>query len=161
MQNITALLVRHEAESFRELKSALARLSLATRTVSGYGEACEALADPETPHLVFTDTTLRDGTWADIVARAANAPAAPSVIVVARVVDLHLYAEALEAGAFDYIVPPFDGPGFEHVVRCALGRALERRAAAERIPKHTGRQQTLSPSLDSTPLEAVASPRTR
>jgi DNA-binding NtrC family response regulator len=159
MQNITALLVHHKTQPFLMLKQALARLSVRVHTVGSYREAREAVAGAGTPHLVFTDTLLRDGNWADIVALAARAPAAANVIVVARVVDIHLYAEVLEAGAFDFIVSPFDSPGLEHVVRCAADNALAQREMAERQAQAP--QKALFPSFPQPVSPAMAGPRTR
>jgi FixJ family two-component response regulator len=50
------------------------------------------------------------------------------VIVVARVVDTRFYVEAIEAGAFDFIVPPFNAADLAYVVRCAVDNVLARRA---------------------------------
>jgi len=154
MQNITALLVHHETQPFRALTHALKRLGMKPRRVRSLREAREVMAGAETPPLVFTDTHLPGGSWADIVTLAQNASAAVNVIVVARVVDVHLYMEALEAGAFDFIVPPFEAPGLEHVVRCAAESVLERRDAARRLAQAP--QKALFPALASHLLAKMA-----
>jgi DNA-binding NtrC family response regulator len=79
--------------------------------------------------LVFTDTQLPDGTWADILALAQKVAQAVNVIVVAEAVNTRLYVEAIESGAFDFLAPPFDAADLAHVVRCALDNALARRTA--------------------------------
>jgi DNA-binding NtrC family response regulator len=74
-------------------------------------------ADP--PRLIFTDLKLPDGTWSDVLQLASKASPA-LVIVVSPDVDAHLYLDALEQGAFDFLVPPFVGAEVAHVLRCAL-----------------------------------------
>ena len=82
--------------------------------------------------LVFTDTELPDGTWADILTVAERAACPVNVVVVARVVDTRFYVQAMEAGAFDFMVPPFNATDLTHVVRCAADNVLTRRAAYPR-----------------------------
>jgi DNA-binding NtrC family response regulator len=79
--------------------------------------------------LVFTDTTLPDGTWADILAEAEKAAQPVNVIVVARVVDTRFYIEAIQTGAFDFLAPPFAASDLAYVVRSALDNVPTRRKA--------------------------------
>jgi len=81
---------------------------------------------------VFTDTELPDGTWANILAVAERAARAVNVVVVAPVVDTRFYVETIQAGAFDFIVPPLNAADLAHVVRCAGDNVLSRRAAQRR-----------------------------
>jgi DNA-binding NtrC family response regulator len=81
------------------------------------------------PHLVLADPRLPDGSWEDVVVSAATAPAPVNVIVVSEVVDIALYLEAIQRGAFDFIVPPMSLPDFTYVVRSAVDNALRRREA--------------------------------
>jgi len=62
------------------------------------------------------------------VDQAASAPAAVNVIVVSEVVDIALYLEVIQRGAFDFIVPPMSSPDFAHVVWSAVDNVLWRRA---------------------------------
>ena len=82
--------------------------------------------------LVFTDTQLPDGTWADILALAEKAKLPVNVIVVARVVDTRFYVEAIETGAFDFLAPPFNATDLAYVVRSAMDNVVARRAAPAR-----------------------------
>ena len=81
--------------------------------------------------LVFTDTELPDGTWADILAEAERAAQPVNVIVVARVVDRRFYVEAIETGAFDFLAPPFVATDLAYVVRTALDNVVARRGLRE------------------------------
>jgi FixJ family two-component response regulator len=60
---------------------------------------------------------------------AARAPAPVNVIVVSEVVDIALYLEVIQLGAFDFIVPPMSSPDFAHVVWSAVDNVLWRRAS--------------------------------
>lgn len=126
---ITALLVHHNSEIFITLKAALEHQGLRVAKAESRSQAKHALGVQKPAPLVFTDTHLPDGTWADILALAGKAPLPVNVIVVARTVNTRLYLDTLEAGAFDFIVPPFDALGLANVVRCAADNVFMRRNA--------------------------------
>jgi FixJ family two-component response regulator len=79
---------------------------------------------------VSTEAQLTDGNWADVLTLAAKASEPVNVIVVAPHVDLILYIQAVERGAFDFIVPPFFDPELLHVVCIAADNAIARRQQA-------------------------------
>ncbi len=128
-EKISALLVHSEDEPLKTLKAALENQSIEISRATDCREALCFLEGSNPPQLVFTDTMLPDGNWADILFLASNAPRPPSVIVVSRFVDIKAYIDAIECGAFDYIVPPFASLGLAHVVRCAAWNASIRRNA--------------------------------
>jgi FixJ family two-component response regulator len=72
------------------------------------------------PDLIFTDTALADGIWAEVEALAKRMLPRVPVIVVSGQVNVPLYLDALERGASDFIVPPFRDADLDHVVRGAL-----------------------------------------
>ena len=126
-QHVSGLLVYDQSLPLELLRTALNDRSLC----AGRARTCEEarhLIEATEPQLIFTDVNLPDGTWADVVrsADAANAPA--NVIVVSRNEDTKLYIKTMEAGAFDFIMPPFEKQSLEHVVRCALSNSLTRRS---------------------------------
>jgi len=131
-EKISALLVSDEPEFFAPLKSLLQSQSLETREVPSCGEALLVLWGKQPPHLVFTGIQLPDGTWAEVISVAGKAGAANNVIVVSRLVDVKLYVEAIERGAYDFITPPFEAWELRHIVRRATENVLERRAEARR-----------------------------
>ncbi len=116
----SALFVHHESEPFGALEKALESQSVKVCHVSSCREASRPLQDSNPPHLVFTDTTLLDGTWTDVLGLAGKAPATVNVIVVAHFPDMRLYVEVIQNGAFDFLAPPFVPSDLAHVVRCAL-----------------------------------------
>lgn len=124
---LSALLVFTEADQVATLETALMTQSIHTRRATTCTEALIVLHGPHPPHLVFTDSRLADGDWADVLRSAARIPAAVNVIVVPRVLDTRLYLEALQEGAFDLITPPFVASDLAHVVRIAADDVLRRR----------------------------------
>lgn len=131
-EKLSALLVHHHSEPLRSLRLALEGRGIATVRARSCREARQILSGANPPPLVFTDTTLPDGVWTDVLALAGQAPQPVNVIVVARLVDTHLYVRAIEAGAFDFLAPPFLPADLAHVVRCAADNVLERREAQGR-----------------------------
>jgi NtrC-family two-component system response regulator AlgB len=127
---IKALLVQARPDPLDTLRLALEEHRIEIRTARNCGEAALALWSDRPPHLVFTEAQLSDGNWGDVLTLAARASEPVNVIVVAPHVDLILYIQAVERGAFDFIVPPFSDPELLHVVRIAADNALARRREA-------------------------------
>ncbi len=143
---LSALLVYTEAEHFPALATALKTPSIHIRRAATCGEAWLFLRGPDPPHLVFTDTQMADGGWAEVLSMVNLLPAAVNVIVVARALDKRLYLEALEAGAFDFITPPFAALDLAHVVRVASSDVFVRRAKGQRRRWPTRTKQGVAPA---------------
>ncbi len=126
-EEISALLVHDQAEPLSTLGLALERQSVKTRRARTCQEAVHLLDRVDPPHLVFTDTTLPDGNWDDVLSLAAKASEAVNVIVVARIADLRVYIDTVEGGACDFITPPFAASDLAHVVRSAMQNVRDRR----------------------------------
>jgi DNA-binding NtrC family response regulator len=131
-EKITALLIHPNSETLRSLKYALECQGLRVTEAESHAQAKRMLGGLNPAPLVFTDTELPDGTWADILAVAEKAARPVSVVIVARVVDTRFYVETIQAGAYDFIAPPFNAADLAHVVRCAADNVLSRRAAQRR-----------------------------
>ena len=127
-ESIRALLVRARHDPLDALRLALEEQSIGIFTAKNCAEAALALWSDCPPHLVFTETRLADGNWADVLTLATKASAPVNVIVVAPFADMSLYLQAIERGAFDFIVPPLSDPEFLHVVRTAAENAVSRRS---------------------------------
>ena len=127
---ITALLIFHHTEPYNELEAALEKLAVRTGRAGTLAEACHVLSSVNLPLLVFTESELPDGNWADVVSLSARASSPVSVIVVGQEIDTKLYVSVIEGGAFDFMAPPFEAMDLAHVVRCAADNALMRRQAA-------------------------------
>ena len=129
---ITAMVVHQNSEILASLKSALERQGMSILQADSRARAIQMLGGQNPAPLVFTDTELPDGTWADILAEAERASQPVNVIVVARVVDTRFYLETIETGAFDFIAPPFVATDLEYVVRSALDNVAARRGVRAR-----------------------------
>ena len=147
---VTALLVHQHSETLAELKLALERQGMRTLQAGTRAAAKRMLGGLDPAPLVFTDTNLPDGNWADILAVAEKARRPVNVIVVARLVDTRFYVEAIETGAFDFIAPPFNATDLAYVVRSAVDNVIGRRAALARA------SQSAQPSLVPDVLEIDA-----
>ncbi len=137
---VRALLVHDEERPVSELKPLLELQGIETIQARSCAEAEAALASVEPPVLIFTDTVLPDGTWAD-VQNLAEHQAAP-VIVISRSVDLPFYLEVMERGASDYMVPPFREVDVTYVVRGALLDRLRVSSALLRTTPERAREIT-------------------
>jgi DNA-binding NtrC family response regulator len=125
--NIRALLVQARHDPYDALRLALEKQSINIITARNCAEAALTLWSNRPPHMVFTEVQLADGSWADVLTLASKASAAVNVIVVAPFVDIGFYVQAIERGAFDFIVPPLSDPELLHVVRIASENAIARR----------------------------------
>ena len=124
---VTAILLYRPGEARDLLKLALESHWIQIHCLTTVQEALPLLRDANPPHLVFTEDTLPDGTWADIVTLAVKAQKAVNVIVISRLTDVRFYLETIVSGAFDFVVPPLTGFVLSHVVRCAAENASSRR----------------------------------
>jgi DNA-binding NtrC family response regulator len=124
-----ALLVHQNSETLALLKVALERQGMHVIEAVSRAHAKRLLSGLDPVPLVFTDTQLPDGTWADILAVATKAAKPVNVIVVARVVNTRFYVDVIETGAFDFLAPPFNATDLAYVVRSAMDNAVARRAA--------------------------------
>jgi DNA-binding NtrC family response regulator len=127
--HISVLLIYEQPDPFDSLKTVLQKQSLS----AGRARTCEEarhLIEATQPHLIFTEARLPDGTWADVVRCAEKAISPSNVIVVSGNANMKFYIKAMEAGAFDFIMPPFDGTHLDRMVQSALSNVLTRRSDA-------------------------------
>ena len=152
-KDIVALLVHNQSEHMQALAVRLQHQGIRVHHVWTWQAAAHELKRANPPHLVFSDTALLDCDWTDIVRLAGKAAQPVNVIVATRVMDMKLYLETLEGGAYDFIVPPFASLDLAHVVRCAADNVQARREAAQ----PAGHEPLFEPG--APPLgEAAASP---
>jgi DNA-binding NtrC family response regulator len=130
---VTALLVYDTKEPFAALQGVLERQAVQTTRAQTCEEAVEILQTGTTPHLIFTDAVLPDGTWERVLALASKSPEFVNVIVVSALPDIRLYIETVERGAWDFVAPPFAEIEVAHVVRCAVENVHKRRTALAQL----------------------------
>src|SRR5450631_861464 len=58
--------------------------------------------------VVVCERELMPGTWIDVLKHLNSLPTAPPLIVTSRLADWHLWAKALNLGAWDVLKKPFD-----------------------------------------------------
>ena len=124
-----ALVVHDQDEPLGQLERVLQNLNIEIVRAKTCGEALTALGQESPPRLVFTDVTLPDGTWRDVLRGATQKPAPADVILVSRLVDNSLYISALESGALDFVVPPFNSSDVAYVIGNALRDLVSRKIA--------------------------------
>ncbi len=127
-RKLFALLVSDGDESFESLREVLKSSGTEVWNARTCAEAARLL-DQTHPHLIFTATQHGDGTWRDIITLAEKASVATNVIVVGESKDIRLYIAAMEPGAFDFILPPFESEPVGHVIRVAAEDVRRRREA--------------------------------
>ncbi len=115
--NFSVLLVHDQNDPFHSLEQILLSEGIRVEHAHTCSEADAALRGPCSARVVFTDSSLTDGTWADVLDLAGAVP----LVVVSRVVDIDLYLNVLERGAADFIVPPLSRAELAHVVKTAIG----------------------------------------
>jgi DNA-binding NtrC family response regulator len=115
---VLALLVHDQTSPVDSLRRALKGLSIGTYSVRTCSEAERLLAQIH-PQVVFTEISLSDGSWSDILNLAGKAPAPVNVIVVGATPDTKQYLDVMEGGAFDFVAPPFEPEPLGFVVRSA------------------------------------------
>jgi DNA-binding NtrC family response regulator len=130
-EKISALLIYDRPNHMAALEAILESQSIEVQSARSCGEALLVLWSEDPPHLVFTDTQLSDGTWAEMISVARKCRLPVNVVVVSRLVDVNLYVQTMERGAFDFIAAPFEAAEIAHIVRSATGNVLDRRSRHE------------------------------
>jgi DNA-binding NtrC family response regulator len=154
-ERITALLVHQNSETLATLRGALERQGMRIIHAQSRAQAKRMLGGLNPAPLVFTDTQLPDGTWADVLALAQRAKLPVNVIVVARVVDTRFYVDVIETGAFDFLAPPFNATDLAYVVRSAMDNVFARRAAPARVAP-SAQEEGLMAEVRATGAEATS-----
>jgi DNA-binding NtrC family response regulator len=150
------LLVYDQQESFQALEPILLDWGMPTRRVRSCAAARAALCGANAPPLVLTDTVLPDGIWADVLQVARDAWPSSSIIVVSRIVDIPLYLDVLDSGAYDFVAPPFVPADLAHIVRGAILFSNQGREnfdqGAHRLRGRAGQPHVAGPGRQEVPL---------
>ena len=76
--------------------------------------------------VVLSERDLSAGTWKDVLAELQSMPDPPTLIVTSRLADEHLWAEALNLGAYDVLIKPFDQKEVSRILSSAWLRTRSR-----------------------------------
>jgi DNA-binding NtrC family response regulator len=125
-KDILALLVFAEPDRLKGLEQELRLQSVKTREVRTCTEAKEFIEREAKPDIIFSDTSVPDGTWADVLRMARKEHPSAEVVVVSRLPDTKLYMEVMERGGFDFMAPPFSRTEVAHVVESVTVEASKR-----------------------------------
>lgn len=123
-EQINALLVHAPDETLHDLTQALKCLSIEVTHARNCREASLLFKRLDGVDLVFAGIALPDGSWVDVLRLAQQSKRFLPVIVVSRMVDVGLYLDAIEKGAFDFVTPPFLTSDLAHIIRSAIYREL-------------------------------------
>jgi DNA-binding response OmpR family regulator len=105
---VAVLVVSRAAADHDTLKNALRGSKWSLHHSSDVMSALRLLRQHDGISLVVCDRELWRDLWKDMLATTAAASRAPLLIVAARDADEQLWAEALNLGAYDVLVKPFD-----------------------------------------------------
>jgi CheY-like chemotaxis protein len=121
------ILVSGDDTLMPELSRVLDPCPLEIRTLKSCLEAAHEIGCRTTADIIFTGVQLSDGDWRQVLQMARRSPARAEVILVSRFVDVGLYLDALEAGAFDFVVPPFHTVELGYIIVNAIYASLKKR----------------------------------
>jgi DNA-binding NtrC family response regulator len=93
------------------------------------GEAAVDLIQKHAADVVVLDMNMPKLSGMDVLRRTADVPGRAPVIMVTAVDDLRTAVEAMQLGAYDYLIKPFDRATLRHQIQ----RALERQSLLAEI----------------------------
>ena len=103
----SVLLVSGNDAVLRPLREALEKIGFEAGVARSCGHAKTMLEGPDSPALLFVDAVLPDGRCEEVIGWAARSATPAQAIVIVENVDYDLYLDAMEAGAADFVTPPF------------------------------------------------------
>lgn len=128
---------------------------LEIRRLTTCPEAVQELVGRRVASVIFTDVRLPDGDWRQVLHLARHASVPIEVILVSRIVDVRLYLDALEAGAFDFVVPPFSAADLDYIIVNAFYSCLKQRPIEPLLNLENTRVVNTSPAGNSRCLEGA------
>ena len=129
----TVLSITPIEDDHSTLKQIFSEFQWTLHRVRTLASAIAFLAQNHTP-VVICERNLAPGTWKDLLDVALVLPRQPCVIVTSRLADEHLWAEALNVGAYDVLAKPFER---EEVIRTVslASRSWHDQHLRARVPK--------------------------
>jgi CheY-like chemotaxis protein len=103
----TALLISPDEEDHEILKRLFQHNSWTLHHASSVN-AASALLNEQATSVVITERDLRVGDWKGVLEVIHHLQKAPLLIVISRIADSYLWAEALNRGAYDVLAKPLD-----------------------------------------------------
>jgi DNA-binding NtrC family response regulator len=122
-RTITALLVGKQDGCLPRLEQCLKDLGLKTRWIGRSNQLRGSLSKARARIVVFAATDA-SGSWTKVIEAGRQSGNRP-VILASRVIDMPKYLDAMERGAFDFVVPPFAARDLKHVVESAISQTAQ------------------------------------
>jgi two-component system response regulator HydG len=153
----TVLVVDDEPQIRRLLHRVLTSRGFTVQSAASLAEAGEALrAYGSDLDLVLADLNLGDGTGLEVLKVARSLAPEAVVIVMTAAATISNAVEAMRAGAYDFLVKPFEPP---EALDSAVRRALERKRLVERnrfLESHVAQTARMGALLgDSAPMRRM------
>ena len=123
---------RERDDWFQDLKAVLRKQRVEICCAKSCEQAARLL-DQTHPEVVFTARLLKDGTWRDMIRLAENVSVPASVVVVAENRDIQLSISAMDYGAFDCILPPFEEDAVAQVFQTACESVRRKRMSQAKL----------------------------
>jgi DNA-binding NtrC family response regulator len=96
-------------------------------------QSAVAILKQKRPPLLLCERDLGAGTWKEILEEVKPLVDPPLLIVASRLADEHLWAEALNLGAYDVLAKPFDAMELTRTLTSAWMHWCAPRAGAKRL----------------------------
>ena len=110
MNKLTILVVSPVEEDYLSLQAVIGHPTCSTWMLFNARDPVSAFAllQQHDIDVVICERELVPGTWIDVLRHLKTLPNAPSLIVTSPLADWHLWAKALNLGAWDVLAKPFD-----------------------------------------------------
>ena len=123
----TVLLLHMDDKRWADFRSILGKQPVATVSARTCAEALKILQSETAPAIIFADVNAFEDKWAEVLSLPRRSPVPVNLVVVSAVCDVSLCVAAMEAGAFDFIVPPIADADLGYVLKRAVDHARTRR----------------------------------
>ena len=117
-RTVTVLAISPNEEDHRFLANIFSHTNWQLREARTWRDALALLGRQRVPVLVC-ERQLLDATWKEVLAGLSHLAERPVLIVASRLADESFWAEALNLGAYDVLMKPFDATEVFRVVSLA------------------------------------------
>jgi len=100
------LSVSADAEDHSVLQRMLSGQGLLVTAAASCREALDYLRADQ-PCVIFCESSMKDGSWRDLLNYVSTVVEAPPLVVTSRLADDHLWSEVLNLGGWDVLAKPF------------------------------------------------------
>lgn len=131
-EHLLAVMVHTHRNPFDSLRKTLNDLGVETYSVSSCKEA-QQIVSHRRPHLIFSASSVADGSWASVLAMAKEEEVPLNVIVVDQSAEMKHYISVMERGAYDFVTPPFEHEPMSFLIKSAARDVHARRETSPQL----------------------------